>query len=658
MKMNRTIRLLGLFFAVTVSASLNYHVSASETTSKSTLKKHVEQLLEEEVKLSPVGAFGDIPYYVAEIDKEHMCGIGHGRLKIFKKSDIEDVTASYWGTSRANWRSLRTPCIFKYYKGYVYLPQGEGAIDILDVRNPDEIRFVKKLDIRRRLSAIDISDDRLFAYDNSRNELVVWSLSDPESPTEITRFAFGRIKHKKDKHAGSYETEVTVTRIVVSGDMIYMTGNLQLIVMRLKEDDSLELSGQTTIESKYNSGWSASNTAKGLIVAEPVVYLFCVKQIQIFDVSDPGKITLKSTVESGFPQQVVMQQGHMFAFREEGLNVYDISEPLKPKRVREYSRMPGDFLIGDSRLYHISGSGAVSPATSLPKLPGKETRFSIIAENILAHDNMLFVYGKGQLRILDLRLPWSPEQIGYCKVHSYHRCNLLIHKSHLFTSGEVFDVSDPRRPSKVSRWTGGCLSMDAMGDFLFAIIYNSLEIWDISSPANVSRIRKIDVKQELVNVAVYKGIIYLGFKKGLVRACRLKSNYELETIDEINLKQSGSSILRDLAVEDDLLYVVLGSDGIIAVDIIDPENLEVYSRFSMNKSAERIKVVDGYVFVAFDRHGTAVVDMVEKGFEKKVAHYSSTDRTKAIDIAGSFVYTAENTNGVMVYMSSVSDNAQ
>ncbi len=655
--MNRTIRLLSLLFAVTVSAPLNYDVLASETTSKSTLKKHVEQLLAEEVKLSPVGAFGDIPYYVVEIDKEHMCGIGHGRLKIFKKSNIEDVTASYWNTSRANWRSGRTPRIFKYYKGYVYLPQGHGTLDILDVRNPDEIRFVKKLDIMRRLFAIDISDDRLFAYDNSKNELVVWSLSDPENPTEITRFAFGRIEHKKDKHAGSYKTEITVTRIVVSGDRIYMTGNVQLIVMRLKEDDSLELSGQTTIESKYDSGWSSANTAKGLIVAEPVVYLFCVKQIQIFDVSDPGKITLKSTVESGFPQQVVMQQGYMFAFRGEGLNVYDISEPLKPKRVREYSRMPGDFLIGDSRLYHVSDSGAVTPVTNLPKLPGKETRFSIIAESILAHDNMLFVFGEGRLRILDLRPPWSPEQIGYCKAHSYYRCDLLIHKKHLFTTGEIFDISNPRRPALVCRWKGG-QSMDRLGDFLFVRKSNSLEVWDISSPAKVSMIRRFKVEQELVDVAVYKGIIYLGFKKGLVRACRLKSNYELETIGEINLEQSGNSLLGDLAVEDDLLYVALGYDGIIVADIIDPAKLEIYSRFRLSGTAERIKVVDGYVFVAFDRHGTAVVDMATKGFEKKVAHYSSTDRTKDIDIAGTFVYTAENTNGVMVYLSSVSDNAQ
>lgn len=653
--MNRTIRLLSLLFAVTVSAPLNYHVLASEATSKSTLKKHIEQLLEEDVKLSPVGAFGDIPYYVVEIDKEHMCGISHGRLKIFKKSNIEDVTTSYWGTSRHNWKSGREPCIFKFYKGYVYLPQADGNIDILDVRNPDEIRFIKKLDIMRRSFDIDIGNDRLFAYDNSKNELVVWSLSDPESPTEITRFAFESVKYKKDNRSGSYP--IVVTRIVVSGDRIYMTGNLQLIVMRLKEDNSLELSGQTTIESKFESGWTSANTAKGLVVAEPVVYLFCVKQIQIFDVSEPDNITLKSTVESSSPHQVVMQQGHMFAIRRGGLNVYDISEPLNPKIVRQYSPMPGDFLIGDSRLYDVSGGGAVSPLAGLPTPGGKETRFGIVAENVLAHDNMLFVFGRSQLRILDLRVPWNPEQIGYCKARGYASCNLLIHKNHLFTTGEIFDISNPRRPVLVCRWNGG-RTMDKLGDFLFMSKGDSLEIWDISSPAKVSMIRKYKMEHFLVDVAIHKGVIYLGFANGFVRACRLKSNYELETIGEISPQQTGRSSVSELAVEDDLLYVVLDSDGIVVVDIIDPENLDVYSRFNLNRLAERIKVVDGYAFVALGSYGTAVVDMAEKGFEKKVAHYPSTHLTKAIDIAGSFVYTAEYSNGVMVYVSSVSGNAQ
>ena len=585
----------------------NIQAAAQEQTNK---------VLSEEAFLSPVNTFGETTQYVVSISDDLLCGVSQSRLKIFPKDNVENIISSY-------------------YKGYIYLVQPYGGIQIFDVKYPEKITLVNKIGIRvAMLAEIEVREDKLFMVDERMKELVVLSLADPEDPQEISRYPLD----------GSM-FENSISCIEVADDIVYVLGAKGLTVLDVHDLKSPKLLGSFGIDTE--------NRLKGLVVKDSYAYTYATDELIVLDISNPQAIEQKSAIRADWCYHAVLRGNYFMGFGGNGVFIYDLSDPLKPKRARKhYNNIPGNLLIGKDQDYMLDDNGKAKPVTGLPSFSGVQSRFAFEADNIVVQGKLAYVFGQGQLRILDINQPWAPEQIACVRASCGSRSTILIDGNYLYTPCQILDISNPVKPLKIATITGGSGAAIKDNYLLFAKD-KSLEMWDIETPAKAAKIKSISFDEQINKVFVHKGILYLGFYRGKLRACRLEDDLTLRKLDEIELAKGTHGIIMDFCQEDDFLYTALNDGGICSVDIQDPNNLKLHARFNTSQFSEQIEVVDAYVYVADGSGGTLIIDMGKKGYEKKIASYPTTDLTRAIAVSDDYIYSCDSDSGIMVFRSNL-----
>ena len=618
--------LWNLILAAILILSSGYKILAAPVIARPAVQEQTNKKSSDKSFLSPVNAFGDTTQFVVSISDDLLCGVSQSRLKIFSKDNVENVISSYWTPHRL-------PRVFEYYKGYIYLVQPYGGIQIFDVREPEKITLVNKIGIRVAMFAeIEVREDKLFMVDERTKELVVLSLVEPEDPQEISRYPLD---------ASMFENSISC--IEVADDKVYVLGAKGLTVLDVHDLKSPKLLGSIGIDTK--------SRLQGLVVKDSYAYTYATDELIVLDISNPQAIEQKSAIRVDWCYHAVLRGDRFMGFGGNGVFIYDLSNPLKPNRVKKhYNDIPGCFLIGKEQDYLVDDTGKAKPVTALPHFRQVQSRFAFEAENIVVQGKLAYVFGQGQLRILDINQPLMPEQIACVRASCGSRAAILIDGNYLYTPCQILDVSNPRKPFKIATIKGGP-GAAIKGNYLFFTKDKSLEIWDIEKPAKATKIKSISFDEHLNKVFVLKGILYLGFYRGKLRSCRLEDDLTLRKLDEIDLVTGTHGIIMDFCQEDEFLYVALNEDGICSIDIRDPNNLELYARFNTSQFSEQIEVVDAYAYVADGSGGTLIIDMAEKGYEKKIASYPTTDWTRAIAVSDDYIYSCDSDSGIMVFRS-------
>ena len=626
--MKRHPNLWSLIFASVLIFSLVYRTAPALIITRSAAQEQTNKVLSEEAFLPPINAFGDTTQYVAAISDDLLCGVSQSRLKIFSKDNVENVISSYW-------TPYRLPRVFEYYKGYIYLVQPYGGIQIFDVRKPEKITLVNKIGIRvATLAEIEVREDKLFMVDERTKELVVLSLADPEDPQEISRYPLD----------GSM-FENSISCIEVADDTVYVLGAKGLTVLDVHDLKSPKLLGSVGIDTK--------NRLRGLVVKDSYAYTYATDELIVLDISNPQAIEQKSAIRADWCYHAVLRDNYFMGFGGNGVFIYDLSDPSKPKLVRKYHNdIPGSFLIGKEQDYLVDDKGKAKPVTGPTHFRQVQSRFGFRADNIVVRDKFAYVFASSQLRILDISTPRAPKQISGLRISTGGRDTVLLEDRYLYTPRQIIDISDPAKPTIVKSLKGGS-GVTLENKRLFVANRNNLDIWDVNEPAEATMVKSISFDEQLNKVFVHKGILYLGFYRGKLRSCRLEDDLTLRKLDEIELAKGAHGIIMDFCQEDDFLYAALNEDGICSVDIQDPNNLKLHARFKTSQFSEQIEVVDAYAYVADGSGGTLIIDMGEKGYEKIIASYPTTDWTRAIAVSDNYVYSCDGDSGIMIFGSNL-----
>jgi len=596
---------------------------AADAQSVASSAEYARRLIDEGGLLAPVNYYGDKSQFVAEVSDDYLCGISQGRLKVFSKSDVEYISSYYLTPSRI----LRT---FEFYDGCVYLPCGYKGISVFDVREPGHIRLVGQIELSHGgYGKIEIRDGVLFAPDSKTQSLVVLSLENPQEPVEISRCVLGK--------------EVNPQKVFVTDDIVYVQGTKMLVAVDCSDITSCAVLGRVEIKTRSSVG--------GVVVKDSYAYLFTSGELRIYDVAKPDEMKAVGAVKATWCCQAVLRGEHIFGFGDNGVYVYDLTDPLKPELVRRcFNGVPGHFLVGSRADWVVGNSGRVEKSVGLPYFSGLSGRFGFEADNVVAGGDYLYVFGEGGLHVLDISSPTEPKEIGSLKISSFFRSTVLLRDDYLYTPLGIIDVSNPRKCVQTCRMSGAGRALALFGDFLFRSTADGIDIYDVSDVSKPKVLKSMSADEEVRRIVIDKGIVYLGLEKGLIRSCRLDEQFNLVTLDQVQLAQGDMGITMDMCVEGQLLYVALNGDGIASIDISDPEDLRIYSRFNTSQFSEQIKVVNGYAYVADGSGGTLVIDMATKGYEKLLASYQTTDWTRSLDIQGNYVYTSEGDNGIGIFV--------
>ncbi|MCB0563704.1 MAG: choice-of-anchor B family protein [Phaeodactylibacter sp.] len=236
----------------------------------------------------------------------------------------------------------------KTYLHYAYAVADEGAstLQVIDMSGlPESVEVVYDSDEFIRTTHnifIDEDNARLYAVGGSGFNLRILSLENPEQPQLLA----------------SYPTvDVPLPYIhdlYVRDNIAYLNaGPAGLIVMDMSDAVNPELLGTMTeyIEQGYNhSGW-LSDDGQYYYLGDETHGL----DIKIVDVSDLSDMSVVATMDaSSFPGQiphnVYPKDGLLYvSYYYDGLQVYDVSNPLFPRRVAYYDTYDGpdvEFFAG------------------------------------------------------------------------------------------------------------------------------------------------------------------------------------------------------------------------------------------------------------------------------------------------------------------------
>lgn len=255
----------------------------------------------------------------------------------------------------------------KTYLHYAYAVADEGAstLQVIDMSGlPQSVEIVYESDEFIRTTHnifIDEDNARLYAVGGNGFNLRILSLDNPEQPELLA----------------SYPTvEVPLPYIhdlYVRDNIAYLNaGPAGFIVMDMEDPANPELLGTMTeyIEQGYNhSGWLSDDGQYYYLGDETHG-----RDIKIVDVSDLSDMKVVATMDANsfpgqIPHNVYPQDGLLFvSYYYDGLQVYDVSNPLFPRRVAYYDTYAGpdaEFFAGAWGVFVLpSGRALISDMNS------------------------------------------------------------------------------------------------------------------------------------------------------------------------------------------------------------------------------------------------------------------------------------------------------
>ena len=210
-----------------------------------------------------------------------------------------------------------------------------------------------------------------------------------------------------------------------------------------------------------------------------------------------------------------------------------------------------------------------------------------------------------------------------------------------FTSSNglfVVNISNPSNPQNqgsVSGTSGLILENLDLEENILAVCAHSdgVLLYDISNPANPTYTATISTDNAWAT-AILDRFIYIGNNNEILIA-------DISNIDNptsISSIETGNAV-KDLIIDNNFLYVALGTDGINIYDIKSPQSPKYLDNYNTNTLANRIAAFDNKLAVA-DWDDVEVLEWDGESLIQ-VGYKNTGKRTMAIAAKEEFIYSAE-----------------
>ncbi len=344
--------------------------------------------------------------------------------------------------------------------------------------------------------------------------------------------------------------------------------------------------------------------------------------LYIFDITEPSKPIFKSMYEVNYGgvRHVVANGHYAYLYKDSKLFIIDIDDPVKPKKVSElqidYSRM-SNLEIKDNYLYLLSSE----------------------------YDS-----GNGYLKIIDISDSKNPDIISNISVSASNTMAFMNNYLYLAGGGEIdtYDISDKSNPILKSTYNGRLnqyKDITIVGHFMYAStgIYKKLEILTLLIPDRPTRGSVLSLPESVENIVVSGDYLYIvAPDKGLltIDASDLLKPKLIHTLKTL-------SNVRDIDVKDNFAYLAEDGEGMSIVNIEDQVNPILISSLYLPGMNQAIEVVGNYVYMASSGK-MYIIDIADKNHPVKVSEFSFKGRGESIHIKGENAYILSSTSGLHI----------
>lgn len=391
------------------------------------------------------------------------------------------------------------------------------------------------------------------------------------------------------------------------------------------------------------------------------------KSLVLLDISDPDRVRVAG---QGRPlgdqvMDVRLRPPHAYvAAWRDGLVVYDISEPARPRVVAHDPSTEGRGfrMVADTLYLTAAAQGLRILDISRPDAPreiGRVRGMEAYDVEVLGSWAYVATGAKG-LKLVDVGDPAAPRAVADLFTPAGFAYSDRVNTAWSLTrDGEtlyispgpsdvclrIFDLADPERPRELAQvhqqpWGWGRATAVQAGRLFFAGL-NGLHVLDVSDPT--APVELASLPEARRGVAARGHHVYAAGADGLTaydmtdpRKPRRLGGYQAPRLPF------------DVAVSGDRGYVADWNAGVHAFDLSDPDLPQPLGLHAGEKWALGVAADERHVYVAAGREGMVVLDAADPGEMTVVGRFPSETGVRAVAVHGQRAYLAEAEVGVRV----------
>ena len=261
-------------------------------------------------------------------------------------------------------------------------------------------------------------------------------------------------------------------------------------------------------------------------------------------------------------------------------------------------------MMGGIEFYDISTPEVLNHLTSFNLSGGGGS--GVKPNCIRAIDNYAYITTTNGVAIIDISNPSNPQSLGYIADTN----NLIL---------ENLDIHE---------------------DLLVVAAHeDGVRLYDISNPSDPIYISTIQTENAwAADIDDY--YMYIADQSTLLVYYNFEDSYEYSLMASLEL----SNAIKDIAVDSDseYLYVALGSDGVVAINLMVDATPQIIDTYNTSAMANRLEAFDNDKVAVSDWDDVEVLSLnIEEESLNLVGYKNTTRRTMAIAVKDNYIYSAE-----------------
>jgi len=375
--------------------------------------------------------------------------------------------------------------------------------------------------------------------------------------------------------------------------------------------------------------------------------------LQVFDVSNPAKPRRAgSTNTADYARAVALLSSYAYLAADSGLQVLDISNPSNPMLVGRTNVGGGPRSVAVAGNYAYEGIGfrlqvfdVSSPANPVPIAA---TNLNGSPETIALSGNYAYVGVDASLQIFDISIPANPVRVGGTStLNSVNEIALSGAYAYLATGSgiEVIDISNPANPMWLSRTGNWAIALGVSGNH--AVLGGSgIQVFDISSPANPVIIGALPAAPSILGVAQLDNYDYLADQYAGLQVINVSNPANPFRVGGYH-DYNKAAYPFEIAVSGNYAYMLDYTNGLQVFSISNPASPALLGACAFTNTARRLAVSGNKAYVTMDRGnysngvhyyaGLSIVDVSVATNPVTVGTYWTTNRNAYVAQAGGVV---------------------
>jgi hypothetical protein len=393
----------------------------------------------------------------------------------------------------------------------------------------------------------------------------------------------------------------------------------------------------------------------GVDVKDQTAYYGSGSILVISDLSDPhnympvGELTLPGIIHS-----VIVQDDFLFVNdREEGIFMYDITDPQIPVFVGQYAIRDVNEVVKSDTLLFIASSREftilnVRDPSDPIEIYSDDSRVSQIE---LSGPVAFLAITNGGLKRIDISDPASPAEIdtyvdttGGLRALDILNDTLYIANSHgQFVALEILDSGY----EELCRYSHGSVGSDVVVRYPYAYFgasSNGLRIMDISDIRNPVRLSTTFFNGNVAKLKLWNQYIFSTFHNGALYLLDISNPNEQVMVS----KWPTGGYSGDHAISNETMFLTQGSQGLHIFDISDPGNLIERSVIEPENNYGDVFLVDNLAYIAGGTEDLIVYDVSDPDTPVLAAKFEAEGYARYVILNGQYAYLSSSSGGLRI----------